>query len=60
MAMNLRLREQVHGSLEENVERHRVLLELVELGRREELLKAIAEHGDRAFIEHLEELINHG
>lgn len=59
MAMNLRLREQVHGSLEENVERHRVLLELVELGHREELLAAIAQHGDRAFIEHLEELIDH-
>lgn len=59
MAMNLRLREQVHGSLEENVERHRVLLELVELGKREELLAAIAQHGDRAFIGHLEELIDH-
>jgi len=59
MAMNLRLREQVHGSLEENVARHRLLLELVELGKREELLAAIAEHGDRSFIEHLEELIEH-
>jgi len=49
----------VHGSLEENVERHRVLLELVELGKREELLAAIAQHGDRAFIGHLEELIDH-
>lgn len=59
MAMNLRLREQVHGSLEENVARHRLLLELVEQGKREELLAAIAEHGDRSFIEHLEELIEH-
>jgi DNA-binding GntR family transcriptional regulator len=57
MAMNLRLREQVHGNLEENVARHRVLLELAEQGKRKELLVAIAEHGDRTFMEHLEDMI---
>jgi DNA-binding GntR family transcriptional regulator len=57
MAMNLRLRERVHGNLEENVARHRVLLELAEDGDRQGLLCAIAEHGDRSFMDHLEDLI---
>lgn len=59
MAMNLRLREQVHGSLVENVARHRVLLELAEQGKRRQLLAAIAKHGDRTFMGHLEEMIEH-
>lgn len=57
MAMNLRLREQEHGSLRENVDRHEALLELVERGDREGLLAALATHGDRSFMEHLEELL---
>ncbi len=57
MAMNLRLRERAHGNLSENVARHQLLLDLVERGDREGLLAAVTEHGDRSFIEHLEELI---
>ncbi|HZV49814.1 MAG TPA: GntR family transcriptional regulator [Candidatus Dormibacteraeota bacterium] len=60
MAMNLRLRERMYGNLEENVARHRVLLELAERGDRQGLLIAIADHGDRSFIEHLGELIGPG
>jgi DNA-binding GntR family transcriptional regulator len=57
MAMNLRLRERAHGNLSENVPRHQLLLDLVERGDREGLLAAVTEHGDRSFMEHLEELI---
>lgn len=57
MAMNLRLRERAYGNLRENVARHQLLLDLVERGDREGLLAALAEHGDRSFMEHLEELI---
>jgi DNA-binding GntR family transcriptional regulator len=57
MAMNLRLRERLYGNLDENVARHEVLLDLVERGDRDGLLRAIAAHGDRSFMEHLDELI---
>ncbi len=57
MAMNIRFREQVFGNLEENVERHRRLLELIESGDRDAVLAALAEHGERSFMERLSELI---
>jgi len=57
MAMNLRLRQRAHGNLRENVARHQLLLDLVERGDRKGLLAALGEHGDRSFMEHLDELI---
>ena len=57
MAMNIRFREQMYGNLDENVERHQKLLDLIEAGEQSQVLAALAQHGERSFMERLDELI---
>lgn len=53
IAANTRAREELNESLEENVERHRRLLAAVESGDRDSVLAALANHGDRTFLEEM-------
>lgn len=55
MAVNTRVRERQNETLEDNVERHRRLLSLVEAGDRDALLAEFEAHGDRAFMDELTE-----
>lgn len=48
MAMNLYARERHYESLAEHVERHQVLLDVIEAGDPEAVLVALAEHGERS------------
>ncbi|MGA8113996.1 MAG: GntR family transcriptional regulator [Actinocatenispora sp.] len=49
MAMNLRTREHFYESLTEHVDRHRVLLDLIEAGDPKAVLAELAVHGERSF-----------
>lgn len=51
MAANTRVREAHNETLDENVERHRQLLRLVELGDPRAVLEALEHHGDRSLID---------
>lgn len=55
MAMNLRSRKEMYGDPEETVTRHRELLELIEAGDSRAILKRLEHHGDRSFLQRLEE-----
>lgn len=55
MAVNTRVREKMSETLEENVERHRRLLAIMETGDRDAVLAALEVHGDRAFMKDLVE-----
>jgi hypothetical protein len=57
MAMNLRFREQVTGDPADSVRRHARLLELISAGELEPVLREIETHGDRSFMERLDEFI---
>jgi DNA-binding GntR family transcriptional regulator len=57
MAMNIRFREQLFGDFRENVARHRELFQLIEAGDRAAVLDALGRHGERSFMERLDELI---
>jgi DNA-binding GntR family transcriptional regulator len=52
MAMNLYAREHYYEDLTEHVERHRMLLDLIEAGDRRAVLRALADHGERSFTQH--------
>ena len=52
MALNLYARERYHEGLKEHVARHRHLLELVEQGDPDAVLKELAVHGERSFQAH--------
>jgi DNA-binding GntR family transcriptional regulator len=52
MAMNLYAREHFYEDLTEHVERHQELLELIESGDTDAVLRALAEHGERSFTRH--------
>lgn len=49
MAMNLYVREHYYEDLAQHVERHQVLLDVIETGATEAVLVAMAEHGERSF-----------
>jgi DNA-binding GntR family transcriptional regulator len=49
MAMNLYARERHYESLTEHVERHQMLLDVIEAGDPAAVLVALAEHGERSF-----------
>jgi DNA-binding GntR family transcriptional regulator len=51
MALNIRVRERLFGSLAENVDRHAALLTLIEAGDRSAVLASLRRHGDRSFME---------
>ena len=57
MAANLRFRQQFYNDPRDVVKRHEELLSLLQAGRVEPLLHSIANHGDRSFLDRLEELI---
>ncbi len=58
MAMNLRFRERLYGDPAESVERHALLLTLLEAGDRDAARQAMREHGDRSFLDGLEQLLD--
>lgn len=53
IAGNTRAREERNESLDENVARHRRLLEAVERGDRANVLTELTNHGDRTFLEEM-------
>jgi DNA-binding GntR family transcriptional regulator len=57
MAMNLRFREQVTGDPADSARRHARLLTLVEDGDLAAVLREIETHGDRSFMERLDEFV---
>jgi DNA-binding GntR family transcriptional regulator len=57
MAMNLRFRESLIGNRNDVVERHEMLIRLVEAGDVTAVKHALANHGDRAFLSDLEHLL---
>lgn len=56
MGLNLELRQRATRDHAESISRHERLLTLIESGLREETLEALAEHGDRSFLDQLDQL----
>jgi DNA-binding GntR family transcriptional regulator len=52
MAMNLYAREHYYEDLAEHVQRHQTLLDVIESGDADAVLKALADHGERSFTRH--------
>lgn len=52
MAMNLYIREHYYEDLIKHVERHEMLLNVIETGDRAAVLRALADHGERSFTQH--------
>lgn len=57
MAYNLRFREQLYGDRDDVHPRHAKLLESIEKGDQAAVLYEIAHHGNRSFLDNLDELI---
>lgn len=57
MAFNLKLRQRVYNDPAESVQRHLALPECITCGDREAVLHELEHHGDRSFLDHLDELI---
>jgi DNA-binding GntR family transcriptional regulator len=57
MAFNLKLRQRTQHDPAESVQRHQRLLDLIEKGDQAAVLHELVEHGDRSFLEHLDELL---
>jgi DNA-binding GntR family transcriptional regulator len=57
MAMNLKFRQELHNDPRDAIQRHALLAELAAAGKRDELVTALAEHGDRSFMDRLDELL---
>ncbi len=57
MAMNLRLRQQLRNDPDDTVRRHASLIDRIELGDVDAVLAELADHGDRTFLDHLDELL---
>jgi DNA-binding GntR family transcriptional regulator len=57
MAYNLKFREQTYGDRKDVHPRHARLLEIIESGDTDAVLKEIANHGNRSFLDNLDELI---
>jgi DNA-binding GntR family transcriptional regulator len=60
MAYNLKFREQLFGDRHDVHPRHARLLESIERGDREAVLYEITHHGNRSFLDNLDELIGPG
>jgi DNA-binding GntR family transcriptional regulator len=60
MAYNLKFREQLYGDRADVHPRHAKLLASIESGDREAVLHEIAHHGNRSFLDNLDELIGPG
>ncbi len=60
MAFNLTLRQQTQHDPAESVARHEVLLGLIEAGDREAVLRELKVHGDRSFLDHLDDFVTGG
>jgi DNA-binding GntR family transcriptional regulator len=58
MAVNLRFREGLSGDPAESVERHAVLVRLLSAGDKDGTKQAMRDHGDRSFLDNLEEVID--
>lgn len=58
MAMNLKFREQLHHDPRDAVRRHEALLGLIEAGDLDAVLVELRNHGDRSFMDRLDELID--
>jgi DNA-binding GntR family transcriptional regulator len=58
MSLNLRFRESLSGNLSDVVARHARLVELIRAGDPDDVKIALAEHGDRTFLEKLDELLD--
>ncbi len=58
MAMNLRFREQLYHDPQDTVRRHEVLAELIDAGVVPDILDELSRHGDRSFMDRLDELID--
>jgi DNA-binding GntR family transcriptional regulator len=56
MAINLRAREELYGDPQDAVRRHKRLLDLIEAGDPEAVKAEIEVHGDRSFMDRLEQL----
>jgi DNA-binding GntR family transcriptional regulator len=60
MAFNLALRQRARHDPAESLNRHAVLLELIEAGDPNAVLRELEHHGDRSFLDHLDELLGDG
>lgn len=58
MSMNLRFRESLSGTLGDVVSRHAHLVELIRDGDPQAVQRALEVHGDRSFLEKLDELLD--
>jgi DNA-binding GntR family transcriptional regulator len=58
MSMNLRFRESLSGSLDDVVARHEVLLDLIVAGDVGAVQQALVDHGDRSFLDRLDEILD--
>lgn len=58
MAYNLRFREEMYGDRADVHPRHEALLETIEAGNRPAVLYQIAHHGNRSFLENLDDLLD--
>ena len=58
MSLNLRFRESLSGNLRDVVARHSRLVDLIRAGDAHAVKRALAAHGDRAFLERLDELLD--
>lgn len=58
LSLNLRFRESLSGNLSDVVARHEHLLDLIRAGNARTVQRALAEHGYRAFLQKLDELID--
>jgi DNA-binding GntR family transcriptional regulator len=57
MAMNLRFRQVLYNDPDDAVRRHERLASLVGAGETAELVDALSKHGDRSFMDRLDELL---
>lgn len=58
MSLNLRFRESLSGNLGDVVSRHAHLVDLIRAGDPQAVQRALEEHGDRSFLEKLDELLD--
>lgn len=57
MAFNLKLRQRVYNDPAESVQRHVALLDHIMSGDRAAVLRELEHHGDRSFLDHLDEFV---
>lgn len=58
MAFNLRLRQRLQHDAGESLRRHEVLLSLIEAGDPRAVVRELEHHGDRSFLDHVDELVS--